>query len=195
MTLANLITTIRIILAPVFMIFIINDQYKWALVVFIICGISDGADGMVARLMNQKTRLGTYLDPLADKLLLVATFIALSVRGFLPAWLTVLVIARDVMILLGVVVISLNRMEFRVKPSMVSKINTCFQFTTAIAVLSRNYLPLPSVFFLFLYYATALFTITSGLHYLQYLFKVMGEGSGNNRRVKGNGVSKVQSHR
>jgi len=195
MTLANLITTIRIILAPVFMIFIINDQYKWALVVFIICGISDGADGMVARLMNQKTRLGTYLDPLADKLLLVATFIALSVRGFLPAWLTVLVIARDVMILLGVVVISLNRMEFRVKPSMVSKINTCFQFTTAIAVLSRNYLPLPSVFFLFLYYATALFTISSGLHYLQYLFKVMGEGSGNNRRPKGNGVSKVQFHR
>ena len=195
MTLANLITTIRIILAPVFMIFIINDQYKWALVVFIICGISDGADGMVARLMNQKTRLGTYLDPLADKLLLVATFIALSVRGFLPAWLTVLVIARDVMILLGVVVISLNRMEFRVKPSMVSKINTCFQFATAIAVLSRNYLPLPSVFFLFLYYATALFTISSGLHYLQYLFKVMGEGSGNNRRPKGDGASKGQYHR
>jgi cardiolipin synthase len=181
MTIANLITTIRIVLAPVFMIFIINDQYKSALIVFIICGISDGADGMVARLFNQKSRLGTYLDPLADKLLLVAAFIALSVRGLLPPWLTVLVIARDVMILLGVVVLSLNRMEFRVKPSMVSKINTCFQFTTAIAVLSRNYLPLPSVFFLFLYYATALFTISSGLHYLQYLFKVMGEGPGNSK--------------
>ncbi|MEJ2724838.1 MAG: CDP-alcohol phosphatidyltransferase family protein [Deltaproteobacteria bacterium] len=186
MTIANLVTTIRIILAPVFMIFIINDQYKSALVVFIICVISDGADGMVARLLDQKSRLGTYLDPLADKLLLVATFIALSVRGFLPAWLTVLVIARDVMILLGVLVISLNRMEFRVKPSMVSKINTCFQFATATAVLSRNYLPLPSTFFRFLYYATALFTVSSGLHYLQYLFKIMGEGTGNSR-AKGNG--------
>jgi cardiolipin synthase len=193
MTLANLITTIRILLAPVFMIFVINDQYKWALVVFIICGISDGADGMVARLLNQKTKLGMYLDPLADKLLLVATFIALSVRGFLPAWLTVLVIARDVMILLGVLVISLNRMEFRMKPSFVSKINTCFQFATAIAVLSRNFLPLPPLFFLFLYYATALFTITSGLHYLQYLFKIMGEGSGNSRERKGAESSKIQS--
>jgi cardiolipin synthase len=187
MTVANLITTIRILLAPLFMIFLINDRYKWALVIFIVCVISDGADGMVARLFNQKSKLGTYLDPLADKLLLVATFIALSVRGFLPAWLTVLVIARDVMILLGVLVISLNRMEFRVKPSMLSKVNTCFQFATVIAVLSRHYLPLPPKFFLFLYYTTALFTISSGLHYMQYLFKVMGEGSGNSRGPKASG--------
>jgi cardiolipin synthase len=163
------------------MIYLINGRFKSALIVFVICGISDGADGMVARLFNQKSRLGTYLDPLADKLLLVATFIALSVRGILPAWLTVLVIARDVMILLGVLVISLNKLEFRVKPSILSKINTCFQFATVIAVLSKNYLLFSPKFYIFIYYMTALFTISSGLHYLQYLFRVMGESPVNNK--------------
>lgn len=102
MTVPNLITTIRIILAPVFIIYLINDQFLSALVVFVLCVASDGLDGLVARLFNQKSTLGSYLDPLADKILLVAAFITLSVRGYLPSWLTVLVIARDVMIMLGI---------------------------------------------------------------------------------------------
>ena len=181
MTIPNLITALRIILAPIFMIYLINDQCKSALVVFVICSVSDGADGMVARLFNQKSKLGSYLDPLADKLLLVATFIALSVRGFLPAWLTVLVISRDVMILLGAVVISLNKIEFHVTPSILSKINTCFQFITVIAVLSKDFLSFPSTFYVFVYYTTAFFTISSGLHYLLYLFSIMGEGTAKNK--------------
>ncbi|MFH1122811.1 MAG: CDP-diacylglycerol--glycerol-3-phosphate 3-phosphatidyltransferase [Pseudomonadota bacterium] len=182
MTVPNLITMIRIILAPVFIIYLINDQFISALIVFIICGLTDGVDGMVARLFNQKSRLGTYLDPIADKTLLVAAFIVLSVRGFLPAWLTVLVIARDVMISLGVFVMSQYRLDFRIAPSILSKVNTCLQFVTVIAVLSREHLSFHHNFYVILYYVTALFTISSGLHYMQYWFRVMGEGVGNSKR-------------
>lgn len=178
MTVANLITTIRIILAPIFVIYLINEQFGSALVVILLCGISDGLDGMVARLFNQKTRLGAYLDPMADKILLVAAFITLSVRGFLPSWLTVTAIARDTLILLGVSVVFLNRMDVTIRPSIWSKITTCLQFFCIMAVLSKPYMNLAQPFYMGLFYLTALFTIISGLHYMHYWFKIMGEGSG-----------------
>ncbi|MBW1722711.1 MAG: CDP-alcohol phosphatidyltransferase family protein [Deltaproteobacteria bacterium] len=178
MTIPNLITTIRIILAPIFIIYLINDQYFSALIVFMLCCLSDGLDGLLARLFNQKSRIGTYLDPIADKLLLVATFITLAIRGSLPSWLTVTVIARDVLILLGVAVLFFVHTGFvKIKPSFLSKLTTCLQFASVMAVLSRgNLLTLPPVFYRYLFYLTALFTISSGLHYMHYWFKMMGEG-------------------
>ncbi len=178
MTLPNFITTIRIILAPVFVIYLINDRFLPALIVFLMCAVSDGLDGMLARVLNQRSKLGAYLDPIADKLLLVAAFVTLSVRGHLPAWLTVLVFSRDIMILLGVIVLSLNRMEFIVKPSPVSKVTTWLQFITIVAVLSQGYLPHFAKFYSYIFYLTALLTISSGLHYMYYWFRMMGEGSG-----------------
>jgi cardiolipin synthase len=183
MTIPNLITAIRIILAPVFIIFLINDDLRSALFLFLLCMASDCADGMIARLLNQKSRLGTYLDPLADKLLLVAAFVVLAARGNLPSWLTVMVISRDIMILLGVVVLFLNGFNLSIKPSIISKINTCLQFTTVVAVLSGGNLPLPAAFYLYLYYLTALFTIASGLDYMRYGFQMMGEGTGNAKKA------------
>jgi cardiolipin synthase len=177
MTVPNLITTIRIILAPVFVIYLINDQFQPALVVFLMCAVSDGLDGMVARLMNQRSKLGAYLDPLADKLLLVAAFVTLSIRGYLPAWLTVLVFSRDIMILLGVLVLFLNRTEIIIKPSPVSKITTWLQFITIVAVLSQAYVPYVIEFYRYIFYLTALLTISSGFHYMYYWFRMMGEGS------------------
>ena len=179
MTIPNLITAFRIILAPVFVIYLINDRLNSALVIFLVCMVSDAIDGMVARLFNQKSRLGTYLDPLADKTLLVTAFVLLAWRGYLPSWLTVTAIARDVMILLGVLVIHLNRLEIKIRPSALSKINTCFQFITLSMVLLKGYVPLPSAVYDGLYYVTAALTISSGLHYMQYGLKIMGEGSGN----------------
>ena len=179
MTIPNVITAFRIILTPVFVIYLINDRLNYALVVFLICMISDGIDGMVARLFNQKSRLGAYLDPLADKTLLVTAFVLLGVRGYLPSWLTVTVIARDVMILLGVLVFHLNRLELRIRPSAVSKINTCFQFITLTLVLLKGCVIIPSAVHEALYYITAALTIISGLHYMQYGLKAMGEGTGN----------------
>ena len=183
MTIPNLITAIRIILAPVFIIFLINDDLRSALFLFLLCMASDCADGMIARLLNQKSKLGTYLDPLADKLLLVAAFVVLAARGNLPSWLTVMVISRDIMILLGVVVLFLNGFDLSIKPSIISKINTCFQFTTVVAVLSGGDLPVPAAFFLYLYYLTALFTIASGLDYMRYGFQMMGEGTVNAKKA------------
>jgi cardiolipin synthase len=182
MTIPNLITAIRIILAPVFIIFLINDDLRSALFLFLLCMASDCADGMIARLLNQKSKLGAYLDPLADKLLLVAAFVLLAARGNLPSWLTVMVISRDIMILLGVVVLFLNGFNLSIKPSIISKINTCFQFTTVVAVLSGGNLPLPAAVYLYLYYVTALFTIASGLDYMRYGFQMMGEGTVNAKK-------------
>ncbi|MCU0594790.1 MAG: CDP-alcohol phosphatidyltransferase family protein [Desulfobacterota bacterium] len=180
MTIPNLITAFRIILAPVFVIYLINDRLTSALIVFLVCMISDGIDGMVARLFNQKSRLGAYLDPLADKTLLVTAFVLLGVRGYLPSWLTVTAIARDVMILLGVLVFHLNRLEIKIRPSAVSKINTCFQFITLTMVLLKGCVLLPAAIYDALYYITAALTIISGLHYMQYGLRVMGEGTGSN---------------
>ncbi|MBW1942928.1 MAG: CDP-alcohol phosphatidyltransferase family protein [Deltaproteobacteria bacterium] len=177
MTVPNLITAIRIILTPIFIIYLINDQFLSALIVFILCAISDGLDGMLARLLKQKSKLGAYLDPLADKSLLIAAFITLSVRGLLPPWLTVMVIARDVLILLGIIVLFLNKLELNIKPSIISKITTCLQFITVVSVLARNLLPFGPDAYLYIFYITALFTISSGLHYMHYGFRLMGEGS------------------
>ena len=179
MTIPNVITAFRIILTPLFVIYLINDRLNYALVIFLICMISDGIDGMVARLFNQKSRLGAYLDPLADKTLLVTAFVLLGMRGYLPTWLTVTAIARDVMILLGVMVFHLNRLEIRIRQSAVSKINTCFQFITLSVVLLKGFVLLPSAIYEALYYITAALTIISGLHYMQYGLRTMGEGTGN----------------
>lgn len=176
MTLANLITILRIILTPVFVIYLMQDQLTAALIVFVVCSASDGVDGFVARFFNQKSRLGAYLDPLADKLLLVTAFVVLASMGHLPPWLTVTVIARDVMILLGVIIIHLNKLELHIRPSVLSKVNTCFQFLTVTAVLSKGLLALAPELYQYFYYATALFTVVSGLHYIQYGLQVLSAG-------------------
>lgn len=176
MTIPNFITLLRIILAPVFVIYLINDNITAAFIVFVVCSVSDGVDGFVARFFNQKSKLGAYLDPLADKLLLVTAFVVLAAMGHLPAWLTVTVIARDVTILLGVLTIHLNKLELRIRPSALSKINTCLQFLTVTAVLAKGLLTLSPMFYLSLYYGTVFFTVASGLHYIQYGLRVMSAG-------------------
>jgi len=182
-TIPNLITTIRIIFAPIFIIYLINDQLLSALIVFVLCTLSDGLDGMVARLFNQKSRLGAYLDPLADKILLVAAFIALSIRGYLPAWLGVMVISRDILIMLGVLVLFLNSLDFNIRPSMLSKANTIFQFVTVLLVLSKAFTPISSELRLYVFYVTALLTISSGLHYIYTWFQIIGEDPKNRDNI------------
>ena len=176
MTIPNLITAIRIVLAPVFVIYLINSQFLAALIVFLICAVSDGLDGILARVFNQKSKLGAYLDPLADKLVLVAAFVALSIIGILPPWLAVTVIARDTMILLGISVLFLNRLEIIIKPSFLSKTTTWAQFVTVLIVLSECYLPSATKLYPYIFYVTGLLTIGSGLHYMYSGLKMIGEG-------------------
>ena len=176
MTIPNLITAIRIILAPIFVIYVINGQVLAALIVFLLCAVSDGLDGVLARLFNQKSKLGAYMDPLADKLVLVAAFVALSIKGILPPWLAVTVIARDTMILLGILVLFLNRLEVIINPSVLSKITTWAQFVTVLIALSQPYVSLITILYPYIFYATALLTVSSGLHYMHRGFKMIGEG-------------------
>jgi cardiolipin synthase (CMP-forming) len=172
MTIPNFITIIRIILTPVFVIYIINDKLISGLVVLIVSGLSDGIDGFVARVFNQKSKLGAYLDPLADKIILITAFITLSIRGLLPAWLTVMVISRDIMILMGILILFLNGMKINIKPALSSKITTCLQFISLISALSKDYIPNFDKYGPYLFYLTALFTIISFLQYMFQWFKL-----------------------
>lgn len=178
MTIPNFITMIRILLTPVFVIYLVNNQLLAGLVVLIICGISDGLDGLIARVFNQKSILGSYLDPMADKMILMSAFIALSITGFLPSWLTVLVISRDMLLVIGIAILHFTGINLNIKPIISSKITTCFQFVTVIAVLAREYLDPVQDYYLYLYYITAFFTIISSMQYLYQWLKLMGDKTG-----------------
>lgn len=140
-----------------------------------VAGLSDAADGLVARVFNQKSTLGSYLDPLADKILLVAAFVVLSFRGFVPPWLTVIVISRDVLILLGISVLFINGLTLTIRPSLISKATTCVQLITVCVVLSSGYIHFPAGFQRIVFWLTGLLTISSGLHYMYYWFQVIGD--------------------
>ena len=175
MNLPNILTLIRILLIPLFVILIINKSFGWALIVFAIAGITDGIDGLIARITHQRTELGAYLDPIADKLLLSAGFVTLAIIEFLPSWLAVIVVTRDVIILLGIVVMILTNYPPQIQPSLVSKVTTFFQISTILLVLTVEY----GSFFRYLstiaIYGTTLFTILSGSHYIYIGTRIFNE--------------------
>ena len=175
MNLPNFLTLSRILLIPLFVILIINKNFGWALMTFAVAGITDGVDGLVARLTHQRTELGAYLDPIADKLLLSAAFITLAIDKILPSWLTVIVITRDMIILLGFFVFILTNRRPKMQPSFISKITTGFQITTILLALLRAYEPGFTTAFQWAIYGTTLFTILSGMHYLYVGTKILGE--------------------
>lgn len=180
MTIPNLITILRIILTPIFIIFLLNDAYLPALILFVVAGISDAVDGLIARLFNQKSKLGAFLDPLADKILLVSAFLVLSAKDDVYAWLAVVVISRDFLILLGVLILFLNSQDFTFNPSIVSKMTTCMQLATVFVALfvalSADHSPHLHQFSICLFWATGLLTVISCLHYISQWFRMMGEG-------------------
>ncbi|MGD8541102.1 MAG: CDP-diacylglycerol--glycerol-3-phosphate 3-phosphatidyltransferase [Desulfobacteraceae bacterium] len=161
----NTLTVIRILLTPLFVICLLREMFIPALLVFSFAGISDGLDGFIARYFNQRTVLGAYLDPVADKLLLLSAFICLAILHVIPEWLTVLVISRDVVILIGMVSLKIFDVAVEIKPSMVSKLTTVSQLLTVFVVLlnpvRNGFGPLS----LTLFWVTAALTVASGLHY------------------------------
>jgi len=173
MTIPNLISIFRILLVPIFLVLIINDRFLAGLVVFVLAGLSDAADGMVARLFNQKSRLGSYLDPLADKCLLVAAFICLTTMHIIPLWLTVLVITRDTLILLGSLMLFLKNGVYTVKPSIWGKATTFLQLTTVFLVLVEKHFHIFSQYVFVVYGATGTLTVTSGVFYIRSWFLTM----------------------
>jgi cardiolipin synthase len=131
LNLPNLITLLRIGAIPLFLILLTDKRYTEALLVFAVAGISDSLDGAIARLTNSHTTLGSYIDPLADKLLLVSSFLILTFLGFIPHWLAILVIIRDVLILVGFVVLFIiTGHAIAIRPTFIGKASTFFQLLT-----------------------------------------------------------------
>jgi cardiolipin synthase len=136
MSLPNLITIGRILLVPLTVWLIVSGDFLLAFLVFITAGVSDAVDGILARRLNLRTELGGYLDPLADKLLLVSIYVTLGFQRQLPAWLVILVASRDIMIVGAVILSWLMEKPISVRPLMVSKANTVAQIMLAGIVLA-----------------------------------------------------------
>jgi cardiolipin synthase (CMP-forming) len=131
----NFITLGRIIAVPVVFWLLMVGQSKTAFFVFVLAGISDAVDGYLAKTYNWQTELGAYLDPIADKLLIVSIYVALGARGEIPLWLVVAVVSRDILIIGAVIIAWLMDHPVRIKPLVVSKLNTAAQLTLASMVL------------------------------------------------------------
>lgn len=183
MNLANKITIARVLLIPFFVAAVIyyspdNDFLRFiALAVFMIGVFTDALDGYIARTRNQKTVLGSYLDPIADKLLLLAAFICLAmVNNFpqgrsLPAWVVLIVISRDAIIMLGSVIIYLMKGALEVVPSKLGKATTFLQMITVISVL------LHFRYSSIVWNLTIIFTILSGIGYIRRGSLLLSENS------------------
>jgi cardiolipin synthase (CMP-forming) len=144
LTVANQLTILRIVLIPAFVLLVVYGRLGAALLVFIAAGITDALDGLIARRAGQRTSLGAWLDPMADKLLLVTTFIVLTVptiplTNHLPLWLTVVVISRDIVIIGVVAIVNLAVGPRTFKPSLYGKATTAVFILTAVAVMYFNY--------------------------------------------------------
>ena len=150
-----------------------------ALLVFALAGISDGLDGFIARYFNQRTALGAWLDPMADKLLLVSAFVGLAILGVLPPWITVLAIARDVIITLGIVVLTLTEKKYEVRPSIVSKCTTTAQIIIVMLSLFDPQQTKLAALHPPILWITAILTILSGLHYVHIGMGILHEPNHN----------------
>jgi len=127
----NLITVARMLMTPLAISMIISQRFLAAFMIFLLAGVSDAVDGLIARRFDLRTELGAYLDPLADKALLISIYISLAIYAELPAWLTVAVVSRDVMILFAIMVSWLMDKPVEIRPVGVSKINTAAQIALA----------------------------------------------------------------
>ena len=185
-TVPNLLTVFRMVLIPVFVSLLFYQNFGLALGIFILAGVTDGLDGLLARRFNQKSQLGTILDPIADKLLLVTAFIVLSMRSVFPQplpshlpvpfWVTIAVISRDVFILVGAAAINIVTGFRGFRPSMLGKINTFVQIVAIGLVMFAASVPYGTGYYLPTVYTTVFaFAVLSGAHYVFFVSKLVNE--------------------
>ena len=148
-----------------------------ALLIFSLAGISDGLDGFIARYYNQRTTLGAYLDPIADKLLLASAFISMAILKIVPGWVAVIVISRDVLIIMGIAIFTITEKSYRVKPSIISKITTVSQITTIILTLINVSTMALTTLMIILFWITSALTTVSGLHYIYLGMIILQNGN------------------
>jgi cardiolipin synthase len=166
-TVPNQITFLRLGFLPLFLILVSYEKYRWALLVLVVAGFSDGIDGLIARKFNQRSSLGAYLDPIADKLLLSSSFVVLAFKQQLAWWLTILVLSRDLLILIVAVVIILVSGYRPFPPSIYGKFTTFFQIILVFAVVLGAAYPQLALARLdrALIYVVSALCVFTGLHY------------------------------
>ena len=186
LTVPNMLTVFRMVLIPVFVSLLFYHRFLWALAVFVLAGLTDGLDGLLARRFGQQSQLGTVLDPVADKLMLVTAFIVLSMRSIFPQplpshlpvpfWVTVAVISRDVFIIVGAAAINMTTGFRGFRPSWLGKVNTTVQIGGIAAIMFAPSVPRYTGYYLpTVYAAVFIMAILSGLHYIFFASKLMNE--------------------
>ena len=180
LTIANQLTLLRMFLIPAFIVLVVEGEQGWALAVFAAAGITDGLDGIIARRAGQKTTLGAWLDPMADKLMLVSAFVVLTLPNLglankLPLWLTALIISRDVGIVVTVAIINMAVGRRTFQPSIFGKLATVIYIVTVSAAMLFNYLGHHSVVVDLCIYASFVITLVSGFHYLWHVSRTLGQ--------------------
>lgn len=166
-SLPNLISLGRLVLVPIIVTLIIQPEWALAFTLFLVAGVSDAIDGWLAKRFDLRTELGAYLDPIADKALLVSIYISLAAVGVLPATIVVLVVSRDVMIVGAVMVSWLLDKPVAIRPLLVSKLNTLAQIALAACVLAAKAFAFPlGIWFTVFLYVVAALTVASAAAYL-----------------------------
>ncbi len=175
MNLPNYITLARIILIPVFINLMIYGYYRSALAVFVIACVTDALDGMIARITRTKTELGAFLDPMADKLLIVSSFVTLVLLRMLPVWLVIIVVSREVILVIGSAVIHFTGHDLKARPSIVGKATTVMQLAVVTFSLLLKIYAVDGGLMSLLCGTAAVFTIASGIQYVTRGMKIVGD--------------------
>lgn len=174
------------VLIPVFVSLLFYQRFILALVIFVLAGVTDGLDGLLARRFDQKSQLGTILDPIADKLMMVTSFVVLSMKSVfpqpvpshlpIPFWVTIAVISRDVFILVGAAAINIVTGFRGFRPSLLGKINTTVQIVAIGIIMLAASIPYGTGYYLPTVYATVFgFAVLSGTHYVFFVSKLLNE--------------------
>ncbi len=175
MNIPNLLTSLRIVASFFFLYFGLHNDWNLALPVFCAAAATDMIDGALARLLKQRTSLGGFLDPMADKLLLFFSFVTLTLHHYIPVELTILVILRDLMIISGLFYLQWQRVSVAYKPTYLSKANTLFQVLTVFVALveSNNLFPFLVKGMPYLVWITSFLTVTTGVHYFVIGWRIL----------------------
>jgi cardiolipin synthase len=174
MNLPNYITLVRIVLIPFFVNLMIYGFYRLALAVFVIACVTDALDGLIARVTNSITELGALLDPIADKLLILSAFLTLVLLGMLPVWLVIVVVSRDVILVLGSLVIYFLGHEVRARPSFIGKATTALQLLVVTLSLLMKAFGSEMEWTQVLHWTTGVFTLVSGIQYVVRGTRIVG---------------------
>lgn len=173
-TTANLLTLARILLIPFIVFWMVQERYALALFLFLVMALTDILDGYIARRWQQRTVLGSYLDPIADKLLLVTSFICLAWMGQIPVWLVIWTVLRDVIIAVSAIFVRITVGAISFPPTVWGKLTTFFQLALVLAVLLVNAVPLEAPWLVSgLVWLTLFFTLFSGFHYIYHLSRII----------------------